>query len=159
MAPEHTSQSAWTVMEMMIVVLLVSILASIAVPSLMKMRKESRIKEATTHVNILAAAVRQLAWDTGLWPGGEQRSSYGNKEMWDLMSAEAGLVSNDGTFPNWEGPYIHNIPETDPWGAPYFFDSDYRVDGAWRVVVGSFGPNGIGKNVYDDDNIYALVDD
>jgi type II secretory pathway pseudopilin PulG len=146
-------------MEIMIVVLLVAILTAISLPALSKARQESRIKEATVHVEILAAAVRQLAWDTGLWPGARDRSQFQGNEIWDLMSVDAGLLSNDGDFTDWAGPYVHDVPETDPWGSPYFFDADYRVDGVWRVVVGSFGPNRTGRNVYDSDNIYVLVDD
>jgi hypothetical protein len=49
----------------------------------------------------------------------------------------------------------------DPWGHPYFFDTDYDIDPSGGVtnaaVIGSFGPNGVGQNVYDSDNIYIKL--
>ena len=38
-----------------------------------------------------------------------------------------------------------------------FLDCDYEIDGVDYVVVGSFGPNKVGMNVYDSDNLYVIV--
>ena len=46
----------------------------------------------------------------------------------------------------------------DPWGSDYFFDPDYRINGVMWPVVGSFGPNRVGPNQYDSDDIYYIVD-
>jgi len=52
---------------------------------------------------------------------------------------------------------MKSIPQ-DPWGNNYFFDTDYDVNGVGtRAVVGSYGPNGVGNNLYDSDDIYYVV--
>lgn len=48
--------------------------------------------------------------------------NLGNNEI-DLSTASGGLVATDGTYQNWEGPYITDV--IDPWGNPYFLDEDY----------------------------------
>jgi hypothetical protein len=54
----------------------------------------------------------------------------------------------------------------DPWGNPYFLDTDYQVDANGNpcqssctevAALGSFGPNGVGQNVYDSDDIILIV--
>jgi len=76
--------------------------------------------------------------------------------VWDLNAANAGLVATNGGFPNWDGPYMQSVPK-DPWGSDYFFDLDYRIDGKDFAVVGSFGPNKVGKNLYDSDDIILIL--
>lgn len=100
-------------------------------------------------------------------------------EVPDLSTPEAGLLSSRTNFfgSRWQGPYLEKLP-IDPWGHQYFFDSDYNVGpsnaseraGAVvtggggvtgptfnRVVVGSYGPNGVGANKYDKDDIYVIL--
>jgi len=45
----------------------------------------------------------------------------------------------------------------DPWGKDYFFDTDYNIDSEWVVVIGSFGQNGVGQNVYDSDDVVEVL--
>ena len=92
------------------------------------------------------------------WPGGLTAGAPGNPEVWDLSADTAGLVSNDsGTFTRWNGPYIDAVTK-DPWDSNYFFDPDYRIDGQDYAVVGSFGPNKVGPNVYEADNVYLIME-
>ncbi len=46
------------------------------------------------------------------------------------LAGAMGLLKNDnglgGTpYKNWAGPYIEQIPESDPWGMPYYWEGDY----------------------------------
>ena len=94
--------------------------------------------------------------DTGKWPGGI--SLPGDQETWDLSTPAAGLLSCNSSFGSfWKGPYLKKVP-LDPWGMPYFFDPDYTIDGKACPVVGSFGPNRVGQNLYDSDDIYVRMD-
>jgi hypothetical protein len=76
--------------------------------------------------------------------------------LWDLTGASAGLLSAGSGFTGWKGPYIGRIT-ADPWGKSYFFDPDYYVSNVARVAVGSFGPNKVGPNLYDSDDVYKLL--
>jgi len=150
-------RAGFTLIELMIVIVCIGLLTSIAVPVYSKARNSSRIRQAEADLQIISAGILQLAYDTGLWPGRLARNSTHNPELWDLSVARAGLIATDGLFPNWQGPYVPSIPR-DPWGANYFFDPDYTAGSRVRVVVGSFGPNGNGRNIYDSDNIFVLLD-
>ena len=125
--------------------------------------RNSRIRNAEAELEVLSAAVLQLAWDTGKWPNERPRTAGGSAEMWDISGDNCGLLGNNGNYIHWKGPYYEGALR-DPWGNRYFFDPDYRhreKDGTVRnaVVVGSFGPNGRGPNQYDSDDVYVLLDD
>lgn len=147
----------FTLVEMMIVFGIIALISAVSIPRYARLRTQSRIREAEAQLEILSAAILQLAWDTGRWPGGLERHRPGDPETWDLSTPAAGLLQADSRFPNWSGPYVTEITP-DPWGSPYFFDPDYLIDGQWRAVVGSFGPNRRGRNVYDSDNLYIILD-
>lgn len=145
----------FTLVEIMVVVAIIGLLAAIAIPAFQKARQAARLNIARNDLRVLSGAVTQLAMDTGRWPGGIEIRVQGDAETWDLRSAGAGLLSTDGSFPNWNGPYCRPVP-IDPWGSPYFFDPDYSINGKSLPVVGSFGPNRQGKNMYDSDDIYSI---
>jgi prepilin-type N-terminal cleavage/methylation domain-containing protein len=148
---------AFTLVEVMIVVGIISILSAIAIPFFSKIRHEAQVKEAESSLEIMASAVLQLAWDTGEWPGGLARAETHSEEAWYLGGGDVGLLSQDGRFSEWKGPYLAEVP-LDPWKMPYFFDPDYRVNGIDKVVVGSFGPNRKGRNHYDQDDVFIVLD-
>lgn len=143
--------------EVMIVVGAIALLLAIAVPSYRKVRNQSRIERATAEVEMLAAAIRQLSWDTGRWPNRAMITSPGSTEVWDVSANTSGLLTYNATYGSaWKGPYLRSI-NLDPWGMPYFFDPDYTTGGKIRIVVGSFGPNKVGRNVYDKDDIIVVL--
>ena len=150
------NRRGFTLAETMIVILVIGILTVTLTASIRKSRLAGQQKKAEAELQLISAAVEQLAWDTGLLPRALNRVKPGSSECWNLTTADAGLMATDGDFPNWKGPYIRDIP-LDPWGSRYFFDPDYRINGAYKMVVGSFGPNKVGRNVYDKDNVYVLV--
>ena len=154
----NSHNAGFTLLEIMIVVLIVALLAVIAIPSFVKARQTSRINRAKNDLRIIAQSITQLAFDTGQWPGGVQAGGIANPEIWNLALPSSGLAVDDGsTFTRWQGPYMTVVP-LDPWDNDYFFDPDYNVNGKDLTVVGSFGPNGEGPNVYDADNIYVVVE-
>ncbi|MEI6892562.1 MAG: prepilin-type N-terminal cleavage/methylation domain-containing protein [Pontiella sp.] len=153
-------KKGFTLVEIIIAVAIMGLLASAGGVVIHKSVTHARIKAAESELAIYSCAVLQLAWDTGKWPNGEVRTQAGGNEVWDLSSEAAGLMveGSDNVYPNWNGPYYEGVTE-DPWGNSYFFDPDYRIDGVMRIVIGSLGPNGVGRNVYEIDNIYILLDD
>lgn len=144
----------------MIVVAIIGLLAAIAIPSFLKARERSRHNRAESDLRALAQAIDMLHMDTGLWPlgrtAGEAQGGGGN-ECEDLRAGNAGVISNDSTFWNWNGPYLKKVPR-DPWKGEYFFDEDYDINGQTKAVVGSYGPNGVGLNLYDADDIIVVLE-
>jgi len=161
-------KSGFTFVEIAIVVAIIGMLAAMGVLAISKGVNNSKTRQAEGELEMLSAAVLQLAWDTGRWPNGEPRNDGGSAEVWDLSGDSSGLLGNDGTYNNWQGPYCDADALKDPWYKDtadgrhrlYFFDPDYnhQLEGV-IVTVGSFGPNGKGPNLYDSDDVLPEVPD
>lgn len=150
-------QAGFSLVEAMIAVAVIALLLAMAVPSYNSARNKSRIERATAELEMLAGAIRQLSWDTGRWPNRAMITSPGSTEVWDVRATTSGLLTYHATYGSaWKGPYLRSI-NLDPWGKAYFFDPDYTTGGKVRIVVGSFGPNKVGRNVYDKDDIIIVL--
>lgn len=150
-------QKGFTLVELMIVIAILGILAAIAIPNFLSYREKSKIAQAESELKGLETTIMDLALDTNMWPTGNPAGDSSNGgEVWNLNAADAGLVANGGGWDGWVGPYLTSVP-TDPWGKNYFMDEDYMIDGVNYTVIGSFGPNKVGPNVYDDDDIIILL--
>lgn len=155
----NRKRSAFTLIELLVVIAIIGILSTLAVVSLNYARKAARIAVARHEVDAIMLALKELENDTGQWPlhqSVDKITIVGTNEAWDLNAPAVGITSTDGNFSNWRGPYMTSVP-LDPWGNPYFYDSDYLIDGENKVVIGSFGPNGVGQNLYDSDDIIRLL--
>jgi hypothetical protein len=160
----HKHSKGLTVFELILIISFIALV--IIVLGLILSRTGKSTQTATVHSTLkqIANAVTMLEDDTGQWPNHLTRASIqsgkSGNELWDLTVASAGIVISDNAFPRWKGPYLKEI-RPDPWGNKYFFDPDYDIDPGpgetWAAVVGSFGPNGKGKNIYDSDNIFEVI--
>lgn len=154
--------SGFTLVEIMFSVTILGILAALGSYAIMTSVKKANIRQAEAERDMISASVLQLAWDTGRWPNKAVRTKPGSTEIWNISGDAVGLMGTDGAYPDWKGPYYEG-EILDPWGTPYFFDPDYRTNGVMRISVGSLGPDGAGKNVYETgtgkDNIVILLDD
>ena len=155
----HVDKSGFTLIELLVVIAIIGILSTLAFVSYRYAQQQAKIAKAQHDIDAIVLALKQLETDTGQWPNHQtidQVTSVGSNEVWDLNDPVAGIVATDGNFPNWNGPYIATVRK-DPWGQDYFYDSDYKVNGEDRVVIGSFGPNGVGPNLYDADDIIKIL--
>ena len=155
--PPHPG--GFTLIEIIIVIFILSTLSAIAVPSFFKYREKAQIARAQADIDRVHKAILLLELDTGQWPGHQPSNKVGGgsgNEIVNLNSPSAGLCGPNGAS-NWAGPYINCPIPRDPWGNHYFFDTDYSVSGAMRVVVCSYGPNGQGLNQYDSDDVIKII--
>ena len=157
------TEEGFTLLELMICVTIIGILSAIAIPSFLAYREKAKIAQATSDLKTFQLAIMNLALDTTMWPNniddaGIADGSCDSGEIDDLRIPDVGLLATNDDFPDWTGPYLNEMP-VDPWGNDYFFDPDYGIDGVKYMVIGSFGSNGVGINVYDEDNIIIILSD
>ncbi len=152
----RANERGFTLNEILVVIGIISILAAIAVPAYQSYKEQAKTAQVMEELKRIETALIALGSDTLKWPGPAPIGKEGNTEILDLNSAAAGLVTftNAADFPNWNGPYVTSVPQ-DPWGTNYFFDPDYDIPGgpSQVPVIGSFGPNKVGKNLYDSDDV------
>lgn len=100
------AQQGFTLIEIMVVVVILSILAAIVVPQIIKRPDEARIVKAKQDILAIENAFNLYRLDNGFYPSTDQ----------GLMA----LVKKPSSSPipnNWQ-PYLKQLP-MDPWGKPY----------------------------------------
>ena len=177
------NRRGFTLVELLIVIAIIGILASIVLVSMGEAREKARVAKARSEIKQIYTAIFNLEGDTGYWPGHQDgykkqcppSGNSNNNEICADDNAEcvcgygerslnadcAGLTQDDSVDPylGWDGPYFDEVP-ADPWGNEYFFDTDYYLDGGAGdcvVVIGSYGPDGIGNNQYNADDIIFII--
>lgn len=160
------SSKGFTLIELLVVIAIIGVLASTVLASVNSARGKARIARARADLYQLRQAVFFLENDSGQHPNHNPIVPCLQDPEVYLDQPAAGIQSTDGSFPNWQGPYMSQVP-LDPWGNRYIFDADFTCNGdvgcdgipngAVVRVVQSGGPNGSGINVYDGDNIVLII--
>jgi type II secretory pathway pseudopilin PulG len=165
-------RSGLTVIEILVSIGIIAVLGTMATFSSLRARTAARDARAKEDLSTLRNAIALLVADTGKWPNGCPVEAVSNPEV-NLSDDQAGIITaptvgdqgdgcywTSGDIANWQGPYA--TFGDDPWNNNYYFDPDYipRENCASmdtlseRPVLVSFGPNGVGLNSYDCDDIY-----
>ena len=111
--------SAFTLIEIMLVVLIIAALSAMVVPRLTGRSEKAKVAAAKADIAAnLATALKLYELDNGQFPTTDQGLEA-------LLSKPASGVEAE----NWNGPYIEKKP-IDPWGRPYVYSSpgDHRSD-------------------------------
>lgn len=123
------TQHGFTLIEVMIVVVILGILASIVVPKIMGRPDEARATRTQQDIRAVGAALDLYRLDNFSYPTTDQ-------------GLEA-LVTKPGNLPqgaHWkQGGYLDKLP-TDAWGRPYFYLRP-GVHGEYDLY--SFGADGV----------------
>jgi len=122
---------AFTLIEMIVVVLIIGILATLIAPRIIGRVGEAKIKKAESAVSILAMQVESYMLDTGV------------SQLDDTFDLQTLLLPpDDGGGPN--GPYLQKAMDlVDPWETPYIIrvpgDINYDFDIVSAGEDGEFG--------------------
>lgn len=134
----RTRRSAFTLLEILLVVGLLALLASFAIPALLRQGEEGKIKlarAATGPNGPIAQAIDLFKFNTGVYPA----------ELKDLIDKP----SDDKIAQKWTGPYLNDVSGLqDPWGNEYMYEAEGKHN-VGKVDMWSKGADGIDGN--DDD--------
>jgi len=103
-------QSGFTLVELLVVIIILSLLVGLVGPRLFGHVGKSKQAAARAQIEIFGGALDAYRLDVGTYPNTSQGLSA--------------LVKNPGTA-NWNGPYLKKAVPKDPWGNPY----KYRAPG------------------------------
>lgn len=105
-------QSGFSLIEIMVVVIIIGLLASIIGPAVFDRVSEARIKKVQADFKSIQTALKLYKLDNFIYPTSEQG-----------LEALAAKPSQAPVPRNWKsGGYVETL-QTDPWGRPYLYMS------------------------------------
>ena len=139
-------QGGFTLIEIMVVIVILGILASIIAPRLMGRTDEAKIVKAKVDIRMLETALDLYKMDNGIYPETEQ----GLEAL--VERPETGAIPK-----KWrEGGYLKKgkVPK-DPWGNDYVYLSP-GVNGDYDII--SYGTDGVpeGDGINKDINNWEI---
>jgi general secretion pathway protein G len=124
----HSVSRGFTLLEVMVVIVILGILASMVVPNLMGSQEKANIQKAVSDVNALETSLKMYKLDNYNYPTTEQGI--------EALVTKTDIEPMPRRFP--EEGYISRLPK-DPWG------NDYQLlhpGEHGKVDVFSMGPDG-----------------
>ncbi|MBK9168517.1 MAG: type II secretion system major pseudopilin GspG [Bryobacterales bacterium] len=100
-------QAGVTLIEMLVVVTIIALFATLVAPNIFKQSDKARVVAAQTQINNFLLGLAQYKMATGNFPTSEQ-------------GLEA-LRTRPANANNWDGPYLRKEVPLDPWGNPYVY--------------------------------------
>jgi general secretion pathway protein G len=128
--PRTRRRQAFTLMEVLLVVAILIILASLATFSITRAYRGARVNAAKLDINTISQTLQAYYIDIGTYP----------QDLQGLVTMPDGLANPT----KWNGPYLTNGLPQDPWGGEY----KYSVQGE-EYVISSAGPDAIENNEDD----------
>ena len=129
----RTKRKAFTLVEILIVITIIALMASLVAPKLFSKLESSKQKIAKTQIHLIENALDSFRLDVGRYPTTEE----GLRVLWE----------NPGNIEGWDGPYLPKPVKEDPWGHPYIYKSPGEHGEYDLYSLGADGkPGGKGEN-------------
>ena len=137
-ARRRSLRRAFTLIELLLVLVILSVLAAVVVPKFAGRSKQARITATLTQIANLETSLGAFEIDVGRYP--------------TTQEGLQALVEEPAGVRDWYGKYLgRSVIPNDPWGNPYVYKSpgQHNTDG---YDLYSLGPNGQGGGDDDIDN-------
>jgi len=109
---QHTHKnSAFTLVEIMVVIIIIGVLAAAIIPQFIGTTEDAKVNTAKADVSQLENALERFNLNLDRYPSSEE-------------GLKALVEAPPGEEEKWRGPYI-KLLRPDPWGNPY----QYRIPG------------------------------
>jgi len=126
---------AFTLVEMLLVLVILATLAAIVVPNIAGRSEEARVKSTQAQISNFSTALDAFEVDNGYYPKG----SEGLNELREAPKEAT----------NWRGPYLKSEIPNDPWGNAFIYEYPGQHNTSGYDLM-SMGPDG---EVGGDDDI------
>lgn len=127
-------QHAFTLVEMLLVLVIIGTLAAIVVPKLAGRSEQARTTAAQSQIAAFGTALDAFEVDNGYYPKGKD----GLRD----------LVQTPRDAQSWKGPYLKSEIPADPWGNAYIYECPGKHNAA-GYDLSSAGPDGRAGNEDD----------
>ena len=126
--PHTLKAKGFTLLEVMVVIVILGVLASMVVPNLMGSQEKANMQKAVTDINALETSLSMYKLDNYNYPTTDQGL--------EALVEETGIEPLPRRFP--EGGYVKRLPN-DPWGNEYLLLNPGEQS---ALDVFSVGPDG-----------------
>ncbi|HVK06209.1 MAG TPA: type II secretion system major pseudopilin GspG [Armatimonadaceae bacterium] len=125
--PPRAARRAFTLIEMLVVVLILAILAALIVPRVVNRTGDAKRAKAASDIATLSSLLQQYRLDNDRFPTTEE-----GLNALRVQPADAA---------NWRGPYTSKELPADPWGNEYSYEFP-GPDGEDDFLIISYGADG-----------------
>ena len=122
-AKRLNKNSGFTLLELLLVMAILVVLASLSTFAILNLQRRSLQKSAFMEIQTLSKACKMYKLDVGSYP----------QQLDDLFTLPSGLNNTV-----WGGPYLDKAIPADPWQQPYAYGADEQND---MVTITSNGPD------------------
>lgn len=130
-------RTGFTLIEVLVVIVVIAILATLVAPNIFRNVGDARAATAKTQIESLGTALDAYRLDNGTYP----TTAQGLAALWTRPTIDPPA--------NWRQPYLRKAVPTDPWGRDYLYQSPGIVNPATYDLqsLGADGrPGGEGEN-------------
>ncbi len=107
MRKKQKMRSAFTLVELLVVIVIIALLSSLVAPKIFGKLDDAKVKTAYAQMQMLSSALDTFKLDVGRYPTTQE----GLKVLW----------VKDSDIKGWNGPYLPKKVDKDSWGDPYIY--------------------------------------